>query len=127
MKNLLLKRDLTSEQLVMVQSEVDKKQKSKGIMYALWWFTGGVGGHRYYLGDIGYAIGMTLTLGGFGLWALVDVFLIGKRLEQKTEELEYQTILQVKSMDNKVELKQPTVVSENIMGESTTPNKDENI
>ena len=27
-------------------------------MYVLWFLTGGVGGHRYYLGDIGYALGI---------------------------------------------------------------------
>lgn len=97
MNNLLLKKDLTAEQLAMVQSELDKKKKSKGIMYALWFFTGGVGGHRYYLGDILYAIGMTVTLGGLGVWALIDVFLIGKRLEKKTEKLEYEIIQQVKA------------------------------
>lgn len=53
----------------------------------------------YYLGDIGYAIGMTITLGGFGLWALIDVFFIGKRLENKTAQLERQVIEKVKAME----------------------------
>ncbi|WP_316569304.1 TM2 domain-containing protein [Neobacillus sp. YIM B06451] len=97
--NLLLKRDLSSEQLVMVQSEMNKKAKSKGIAYALWFFLGGIGGHRYYAGDIGMGIGMTLTLGGLGLWALIDVFLIGNRIEKKNEELEYQLIQQVASFN----------------------------
>lgn len=35
-------------------------------------FTGAIGGHRYYSGNIGYALGMTLTLGGFGGWTLLD-------------------------------------------------------
>lgn len=98
MNNLLLKKDMSAEQLAMVQSEVDSKAKSKGIAYALWLFTGGLGGHRYYLGDIGYAIAMTLTLGGFGLWSLIDVFFIGSRLEKKNEELEYNIIQQVKTI-----------------------------
>lgn len=67
-------------------------------MYLLWFFTGGIGGHRYYLGDIGYAIAMTLTLGGLGLWTLIDVFLIGKRLEVKTAQLEREIIEKVKAM-----------------------------
>ncbi|MEH7075140.1 TM2 domain-containing protein [Neobacillus drentensis] len=96
--NLLLKKDLSAEQLAMIQSEVNRKAKSKGIAYALWWFTGGVGGHRYYAGDIGMGIGMTLTLGGLGIWALIDVFFIGKRIEQKNDELEYQVIQQVLSL-----------------------------
>lgn len=98
MDNLLLKRDLSAEQLAMVESEVQRRQKSKGIMYALWFFLGGIGGHRYYLGDVGYAIGMTLTLGGLGFWALIDVFLIGNRLEKKTAQLEYDIIQKVKAV-----------------------------
>ena len=94
--SLLSKKGLSAEQLAMVQSEMNKKQKNKGIMYALWFLFGGVGGHRYYLGDIGYAVGMTLTLGGLGIWTLIDVFLIGKRLEAKNEELEDQIIQDVK-------------------------------
>lgn len=102
MDNLLLKKDLTAEQLAMVESEVQRKQKSKAVMYLLWWFTGGLGGHRYYLGDIGYAIGMTLTLGGLGFWALIDVFFIGKRLENKTAALEYEIIQKVKTISKAV-------------------------
>lgn len=98
MDNLDLKRDLTAEQLAMVQAEVERKRKSKVIMYLLWFFTGGIGGHRYYLRDFGYAAGMTLTLGGLGFWALVDLFLIGKRLEVKTAQLEREAILKVKNL-----------------------------
>lgn len=98
MDNLALKKDLSTEQLAMVQAEVERKKKSKLIMYILWLFTGGIGGHRYYLGDIGYAAGMTFTLGGIGIWALIDVFLIGKRLELKTAILEREAILKVKNL-----------------------------
>lgn len=98
MDNLLLKKNLTGEQLSMVDSELERKKKDKLIMYVLWFFTGGIGGHRYYLGDIGYAIGMTLTLGGFGFWTLIDVFIIGKRLEVKTADLERETITRVQAM-----------------------------
>lgn len=98
MDNLALKRELTAEQLQMVESELERRKKDKLIMYLLWFFTGGIGGHRYYLGDIGYAIAMTLTLGGLGLWYLIDVFLIGKRLEVKTAQLEREIIEKVKAM-----------------------------
>ncbi|MDI3093661.1 NINE protein [Priestia megaterium] len=56
MNNLLAKKDLTAEQLAMVQSEMNKKGKSKGIAYALWFFLGGLGGHCYYAGNIGMAM-----------------------------------------------------------------------
>jgi len=99
MNNMLLKKDLSTEQLAIVQSELDKKKKSKTVMYLAWWFTGGIGGHRYYLGDTKKAMAMTFTLGGLGFWALLDVFKIGKRLEEKTEILEAEIINKVKSLD----------------------------
>jgi TM2 domain-containing membrane protein YozV len=86
----------------MIQSEMSKKEKSKGVAYALWFFLGGLGGHRYYAGDIGMGIAMTLTLGGLGFWALIDVFFIGKRIEKKNEELEYQVIQQVQALNRHI-------------------------
>ena len=36
------------------------------------WFLGIFGAHRFHLGKIGTAIAMIFTLGGLGIWALVD-------------------------------------------------------
>lgn len=96
--NLLAMKDLTTQQLAMVQSEVRNTEKSKSIAYILWIFLGGLGAQRYYAGDIGMGIAMTLTLGGLGVWSLIDVFLIGKRIEEKNAELEYDVIQRVKVM-----------------------------
>ncbi|HEC2173568.1 TPA: TM2 domain-containing protein [Staphylococcus delphini] len=91
--NLQAKQNMSQNDLMILRSEMDKKQKSPGIMWFLWFFTGGIGGHRYYLGDIGYALGMTFTLGGFGFWALIDAFLISGRLKKKNEEIERDIIV----------------------------------
>lgn len=80
----------TAAQLAQVTAAYEDRAKNKTIMYVLWWFTGVVGGHRFYLGDIGYAFGMLFTLGGLGVWALVDVFIIGKRLQTKNAEIRRQ-------------------------------------
>lgn len=98
MDTLLLKRDLSAEQLAIVSSELESVKKSKGIAYALWFFTGGVGGHRYYAGDIGMGIAMTLTLGGLGVWALIDAFFIGKRIDRHNTEKEIGLIESVKTL-----------------------------
>jgi TM2 domain-containing membrane protein YozV len=98
MSTLMAKQGLTAEQLAMVQAEVNNKGKSKGIAYALWFFLGGLGGHRYYSGNIGIAIAMTLTLGGLGLWAFIDVFFIGKAIERRNEQIELETIQMVRAM-----------------------------
>lgn len=68
------------------QVAYDNEKKSEGVAYALWFFLGAVGGHRFYAGDIGYALGMLFTLGGLGVWTIIDVFLIGKRVKQLNRE-----------------------------------------
>lgn len=94
----MLKQGLNGQQLSMIQSEMNNKQKSKGTAYALWFFLGTLGGHRYYSGNIGMGIAMTLTLGGLGVWALIDGFFIGKRIQESNEELEANIIQQVKAI-----------------------------
>lgn len=88
MTNIYNKQNLSSQELLILQSELDKKGKSKTPAWLLWLFTGGIGGHRYYIGDIGYAVLMTLTLGGLGLWTLIDAFLINGAIDKKNEEIE---------------------------------------
>ncbi len=83
---------------MMVSSEMNNKQKSKGIGYALWFFLGTFAGHRFYSGNTGYAVCMLL----FGwctlfIWNLLDVFFIGKAIERKNEEIEIQIIGSVKA------------------------------
>ena len=101
MNNLLAKQGMTGEQLAMVQGEVNNKQKSKGTAYALWFFLGGLGAHRFYAGHTGYAIGMLLTFGGLGVWTLIDAFLIGKAIEQHNEKIELDAINTVKALNTK--------------------------
>lgn len=99
MDNLSMKSQLTMEQIQVLNSEMDNKKKSKGIAYVWWFFTGGIGGHRFYAGDTGYALGMLFTLGGLGFWTLVDVFLIGKRIEAKNQEKEKDIIRDLKAFE----------------------------
>lgn len=65
------------------QYRYDDLKKKPAIAWLLWLFTGVIGGHRYYLGDVGMGVAMTLTLGGFGVWALVDAFFINRRIAVK--------------------------------------------
>ena len=39
-------------------------------------FFGWLGVHRFYVGKTGTAILMVLTLGGFGIWATIDLIMI---------------------------------------------------
>lgn len=44
---------------------------------------GGLGIDRFYIGDTGLGIGKLITCGGFGIWAIVDWFLIMKATRVK--------------------------------------------
>ncbi len=50
--------------------EISPKSRLAVTLFAF--FLGEFGIHRFYLGKIGTAIAMIFTLGGLGIWALVD-------------------------------------------------------
>jgi hypothetical protein len=47
--------------------------KSRGVAFALALVLGMFGAHRFYVGKIGTGILMICTVGGVGIWYLVDV------------------------------------------------------
>ncbi len=54
----------------------EKSSKSNVAALLLCLFLGGLGVHRFYVGKIGTGIAMLLTLGGLGIWALIDLIFI---------------------------------------------------
>ena len=58
--------------------------KSRLATSLLAWFLEEFGAHRFYLGKIGTAIAMLFTLGGLGIWALIDfIFAVSGRMKDK--------------------------------------------
>lgn len=94
--SLLQKQGLTSEELQMLNSEMQKKQKASGTTWLLWFFTGGFGGHRFYLGKTGTAVAMLLTFGGFGVWALIDLFLLSGMIRDTNEQIENEILDEIR-------------------------------
>ncbi|MEW9921438.1 TM2 domain-containing protein [Marimonas sp. MJW-29] len=83
---------LSTQQQMLVEQRVTNESKSAVVAYLLWFFLGGLGAHRFYLGRSGSGIAMLvlfvlgwLTLAvavglflliAVGIWLLVDAFLI---------------------------------------------------
>ncbi len=55
------------------------KMKSTGIAYLCWLF---LGCHYAYLGKWGLQILYWITLGGVGIWAFIDLFLIPSKVNR---------------------------------------------
>jgi TM2 domain-containing membrane protein YozV len=100
MSGLLSKHDLTTQELQILSSEMEKKKKSSGTAWLLWIFLGGIGGHRYYLGKTGTAILMTLTLGCLGIWTFIDLFLLSGMIRKTNEEIERKIIEEIRVFRN---------------------------
>lgn len=50
--------------------------KSRLVALLLCFFIGVLGIHRFYVGKIGTGVLQLVTLGGFGIWVLIDLILI---------------------------------------------------
>lgn len=55
---------------------MEKSEKAFVPTLLLCLLLGGLGVHRFYVGKIGTGILMLLTLGGLGIWALIDLIMI---------------------------------------------------
>jgi hypothetical protein len=64
----------------MLQSQI----KSTGTAYVLWFF---LGAHFAYLGKWGIQILFWITLGGFGLWWFIELFLTAGRIERHNAKI----------------------------------------
>ncbi|WP_208560056.1 TM2 domain-containing protein [Marinilactibacillus kalidii] len=94
---------LTNEEKMVVNSEVNNQKKSAGVAYLLWFFLGTLGIHRFYLNRKASAIAqLLLTVVGWltvvfaigfvfllicGVWLLVDLFLIGGMIKKDQADL----------------------------------------
>jgi TM2 domain-containing membrane protein YozV len=50
--------------------------RSRLVALLLCFFLGVFGAHRFYVGKIGTGVVMLVTLGGLGIWMLIDLILL---------------------------------------------------
>ncbi len=55
---------------------MEKSEKNFVTMLLLCFFIGFLGVHRFYVGKIGTGILQLITLGGLGIWVLIDFIMI---------------------------------------------------
>jgi len=90
---------------MLIEQKVANAQKSTGVAYLLWFFLGGFGGHRFYLGKTGTAVTqLIITIVGVftlipfivkGIWLLVDLFLIPGIIREHSEKVRHDARLEV--------------------------------
>lgn len=83
-RDLMLKAD--DSKIVAVQS-ISLKDPTTIIIVSV--IAGQLGIDRFMLGDTGLGIGKLLTCGGFGIWAIVDWFMVMGR----AREINYDNLL----------------------------------
>ncbi|ALC87791.1 MULTISPECIES: TM2 domain-containing protein [Bacillaceae] len=66
-------------------SENTNSEKNFVAALLLCFFLGSLGVHRFYAGKVGTGILMLLTLGGLGIWTIIDfiIIAIGKFTDSK--------------------------------------------
>ena len=80
--NDLLRDRVISQEEFDSQKEklLDSSTKTNSIdwlaLFLLTFFVGVLGVHRFYVGKIGTGVLMLITLGGLGIWFLVDLLLV---------------------------------------------------
>ena len=65
-----------NQRLTVDQSGNPVSPSSRLVAFLLCLFLGGLGIHRFYVGKAGTGIAMIFTLGGLGIWALIDLIMI---------------------------------------------------
>ncbi len=96
----LIMKDMSDTERLMFQSEMNKVRKNRTTALLLTLLLGGVGAHRYYLGDVGLGVVYTLFCFTFvpTFVAFIELFLVMGRTDRFNETQAKEISLQVKAL-----------------------------
>lgn len=80
-KLITLKSGLDERELHILNIELDRRRKSTGVTFALWFFLSWLGLHKFYLGRI--ATGVVYVVAP---WVLILVFVVGFAMAESNPE-----------------------------------------
>ncbi|UDI77485.1 TM2 domain-containing protein [Staphylococcus taiwanensis] len=98
------------EEKAYVEQQVVNQSRKTNIAYLFWFFLGGFGAHRFYMGKTGSAIALLLvslitvwfTLGiPTFIWVVIDAFLIPGWIREDQERIRQQVTTEVNFMRGK--------------------------
>lgn len=92
-----------------IENQVTNRSKQMSVAYILWFFLGGFGGHRFYLGKTGSAVGLLIltlvtAVFTFGIptiiWLIIDACLIPGMIEENKEKIRRHATEEVSMMNH---------------------------
>ncbi|HUG14620.1 MAG TPA: TM2 domain-containing protein [Thermomicrobiales bacterium] len=91
-----LRKQLSREDLEQVDRRLAMDQKSSGLIagMAAIGFLGVAGIHRFILDDVGMGILMLLTLGGCGIWTIIDLVRATSMAQKYNDQLAFRYLTQ---------------------------------
>lgn len=87
--------ELDPNQQAAFQEEFRRRRKSTGVAYLLWFF---LGWHYAYLGRWGVQFLYWITLGGLGIWALVDLFRLGWVVGNRNSDISFDVMKDIRAV-----------------------------
>ena len=94
----LLKKDLSNEERMQFDAQYGSRRKNPTTALILGLLLGGMGIDRFYIGKTGLGVGKLVTLGGLGVWAIIDWFLIMGATRQRNLDLANQIHMSIIQM-----------------------------
>jgi len=98
--DLMLQKDMTDSQRMMFQSEISKGRKNRTTALLLTLFLGGLGAHRFYMGQVGMGLLYAVFVWTFipSIVAFIELFFIMKRVDRYNEQLSIEVATKVRAL-----------------------------
>ena len=95
----LLLKDLSDKERLMFQSEMSPKRKDATVGVLLALFLGGLGGHRFYMGQTGLGVVYILLCWTFvpTVVGLVEAFFMSKRVREHNAQAATEVVMKIKA------------------------------